>query len=60
MYITFAQFEIIERDDEMKRKVKEVIDETGYGEITRTIKIQDSEIVLEEYCTTTRKKPIVN
>lgn len=57
MQINLAQFILVEKDDEMKRKVREVIEETGFGEVTRTIKIQDSEIILEEYCITTRKKP---
>lgn len=57
MQINLAQFILIEKDDEIKKKVREVIEETGFGEVTRTIKIQDSEIILEEYCTTTRKKP---
>ena len=57
MQITFAQFEIIEKDDEILSKVREVIEKTGFGEVSRTIKIQDSEIVLEEYSVITRKKP---
>ena len=57
MNLTLIQFIAIEKDDAMKKKVREVIEETGFGEVTRTVKIQDSEIILEEYCVTTRKKP---
>jgi hypothetical protein len=57
MNLTLIQFVAIEKDDEIKKKVQLVIEETGFGEVTRTIKIQDSEIILEEYCITTRKKP---
>ena len=57
MNLTLIQFIAIEKDNAMKKKVREVIEETGFGEVTRTVKIQDSEIILEEYCVTTRKKP---
>jgi hypothetical protein len=57
MNLTLIQFVAIEKDDETRDKVKEVIEKTGFGEVTRTIKIQDSEVILEEYCVITRKKP---
>ena len=57
MAITFAQFILIEKDLDMIKEVQRVIDKTGHGEVVRTIKIQDSRIVLEENTTTTRKKP---
>jgi len=57
MEITFAQFILIEKDPEMIEGVQRVIDKTGHGEVIRTIKIQDSRIVLEENTTTTRKRP---
>ena len=57
MEITLSQFAVIEQNDEFLNKVEEVIVKTGYGEVTRTVKIQDSKIILEEYSVTTRKKP---
>jgi hypothetical protein len=57
MELTLEQYKLIEPDDAMIKRVEKVINETGFGQVSKTIKIQNSLIVLEEYDENIKRKP---
>lgn len=44
-------------EEKIEKLKQAVIDETGFGEVRVTIKIQDSVVVLEEYGMDFKEKP---
>jgi len=46
--------------DKIKEAIQKVMDETGFGEVVYRVKIQDSEIILEQDEIIIKRKPNEN